>query len=63
MLGVEHCGKMADGYCLTLVIQALAQDQLDKESNYQWTTVTDVQIAQMLKKAVFSESGCIKLDV
>ena len=63
MLGVEHCGKVADGYCLSLVIQALTQDPLDKESRYQWTNVTDTHIAQTLKKAVYGDFGCVKLDV
>lgn len=62
MLGVEHCGKASDGFCLTVVLQALSLT-LSKDAQYQWTVVTDDQIVQALKKAVYSDLGCAKLDL
>ena len=52
---------MSDGFCLTLVLQALSQE-LDKDSPYKWTTVIDVQVAQVLKKAIHDNLGCAKIN-
>ena len=61
VLGVEHYGKQSDGFCLTVVLQALSQE-LEKRSPYQWIVVTETQTARTLKKAIYSDLGCARLD-
>ena len=64
MLGVEHFGKKSDGFCITLLLQALSTElgKTGKGSTHQWTAVTDAQTAHSLQKAVFSNFGCAWFD-
>lgn len=60
VLGVEHFGKKADGFCITLLVQAESAElgRTGKGSSYQWTAVTDAPTALRLKNAVVTEFGC-----
>jgi hypothetical protein len=56
VLGVEHFGKKADGFCITLLLQALSKElgKTGKGSSYQWT---DAPTALGLKNAVLTDFG------
>ena len=54
VLGVEHFGKKADGFCITLLVQ-VESIKTGKGSSHQWTAVTDAPIALGLKNSDF---GC-----
>ena len=64
VLGVEHFGKKADGFCITLLVQALSTElgKTGKGSSYHWTAVTDAPTALGLKNAVLTEFGCSKFE-
>ena len=63
VLGVEHFGKKSDGFCLTLLLQALSElGGTGKGSSHQWTAITDAPSAHSLQKAVFSNFGCASFD-
>ena len=68
VLGVEHFGKQSDGFCLTLVLHALAKVDTKggtvsgKGSSFQWTPITDDETAQRLQDAVFADFGCALFD-
>lgn len=64
VLGVEHFGKKADGFCMTVLVQAESMElgKTGKGSSYQWTAVTDAPTALSLKNAVLTEFGCSKFE-
>ena len=63
-LDVEHFGKKSDGFCLTLLLQALSTElaETGKGSSHQWTVVTDTWTANGLQNAVLNNFGCIWFD-
>ena len=64
VLGVEHFGKKSDGFCITVLLQALSTElgKTGKGSPYQWTAVTDAPTAHILRNAVSSDFGCAWFD-
>ena len=66
VLGVEHFGKQSDGFCLTLLLQALSKPDersaSGKGSLFQWTAVTDATIAQRLHESILNDFGCAMFD-
>ena len=64
VLGAEHFGKKSDGFCITLLLQALSADlgKSGKGSPYQWTPVTDAPTAQHLQEATLNNFGCAWFD-
>lgn len=65
---MEHFGKKSDGFCLTLLLQALSKIDTKgrtasgKGSSFHWTAVTDGQTAETLRNAVLSDFGCAWFD-
>jgi hypothetical protein len=64
VLGVEHFGKKADGFCITVLLQALSKELVTtgKGSSYQWTAVSDAPTALGLKNAVLTDFGSSIFD-
>ena len=64
VLGAEHFGKKSDGFCITLLLQALSSElgKSGKGSSYQWTVVSDAQTAHSLQEATLRNFGCAWFD-
>ena len=63
VLGVEHCGKQSDGFCLTLLLQAPDEGSASgKGSSFQWTVITDATTAQRLRDVILNYFGCAMFD-
>ena len=63
VLGVEHFGKKTDGFCITVLLQALSMD-LGKagKGSFQWTPVTVPSTAHSLQEAALNSFGCAWFD-
>ena len=64
VLGAEHFGKKSDGFCITLLLQALSTeiDGTGKGSSYQWTAIADASTAHTLQNAALRNLGCAWFD-
>lgn len=64
VLSAEHFGKKSDGFCITLLLQALSSGlgRSGKGSPYQWTAVTEAATAHNLQNAISNDFGCPWFD-
>ena len=63
VLGVEHFGKKTDGFCITVLLQALSMELGGSgKGSFQWTPVTDPSTAHHLQEAALNDFGCAWFD-